>query len=81
MQLSDSEIETKRVRLIHRTERTSKRTDIGSLGTFLFGTLVVAVGTAAILIGLNIFPYAATAIHTPHWPVLAVGGYFTFGGV
>ncbi len=81
MQLSESVVEAKRIRLLRRAERTGKRTTMGSLATFLFGSLVTAVGTAASLIGLNIIPAAAAALHTPHWPTIALGGYFTCGGV
>ncbi|SHO47200.1 hypothetical protein SAMN02745220_01780 [Desulfopila aestuarii DSM 18488] len=59
MQLSDSLIETNSTTSSHRAYR--QKADIGSLGTFLFSTLVLVVGTATKLISLNIIPYAAAA--------------------
>jgi hypothetical protein len=80
MKLSESIVESKRIRLPDRDDRIAKNSGPARMVGFLFGIPFMAAGTAIILIGLKIIPYDPSSIHAPYWVLTLAGGMFIGAG-
>lgn len=89
MTQSKHTINTERARLARRYTRIGKKTDIGSIGYFVFGILLVGLGLFFIFKGIALLPSPPSSFLSldpssflaPTWAATTFGGLLVFCGI